>query len=273
LISLISDPNVPVRTILTDESGAFRFEGVKPGTYSVSAETEHFTKTIVENLSVGESAEIQANISMEVSGISVTVGAIAIVEFDGALANAVANDDIEGAKELIARGENVNRKEPDGTTALHVAVENGNLEMVELLLNFGAKVNARTDEKRTPLMYLDEDTSADLVRTLIRYGANVDRIAKNGDTALIVAARDSNAAVVQALVDAGAKLDVQDNDGMTALMEAAYGDDLEKARILILAGADVNLTDKDGETACNKTSDEELEKLLETYGAVVDGVD
>jgi ankyrin repeat protein len=84
------------------------------------------------------------------------------------------------------------------------------------------------------------------------------------------AAREATPEVVKALVDADADLNAQNEEGMTALMFAADEDKLETARILVLAGSDVNLKDSDGETAWDKTTDEELEQLLESYGAVID---
>ena len=260
-----------VKNQKSDEDGAFRFEGLAPGTYVLQTEAERgFRASRVENISVGDT-ETAIEITLNISSELATVGVVAIgPEFEGSLAIAVANDDLNETRNLISGGENVNRKEEDGTTPIFIAVENGNLPMVQLLLDAGAKINARNKEKQTPIMRLDPDASVAMVDLLLRYGAKVNQVSKLGNTALILAAHGAQPEVLKALIDAGAALDVQNEEGMTALMIAADADNLENARVLILAGANVNLRDKEGETAWDKTSDRELESLLESYGAVVE---
>lgn len=268
-VSLLSDGKIRAQTATNDE-GVYRLDGIAAGSYQLTATSGGFANYALE-LTINEAvAEHTADITLEFGAMILGDIAITTTEYEGALAMAVANEDLEAAKDLIVRGENVNRKEDDGTTPLHIAVEHGNLQIAELLLNFGAKVNARNKERETPLMNIDEDSSLELVQLLLRYGAKVNQVAKDGNTPLIRAARNSKAEVIKALVDAAARLDVQNEKGITALMEAADADNLENARVLVLAGANVNLKDKEGETAWNKTNDDELEDLLEIYGAVID---
>ena len=61
--------------------------------------------------------------------------------------------------------------------------------------------------------------------------------------------------------------------GRTALMEAAENDDLESVKLLLEAGAEVNARDKEGDSAWDLTSNDEIEQLLETYGAETKGDD
>jgi hypothetical protein len=261
-----------VASTRSDAEGAFRFEQLSPGKYSLRTEASAgFSSSLVENIAVGE-GETAVDINVNVAGGAQLMGVVAVgPEFEGALAIAVSNDNFDEARQLISHGENVNWKEGDGTTPLFIAVENGNIDMVRLLLDSGAKINARNDEKETPIMRLDADASPELVEMLLRFGAKVNETTKSGDTALIRSvARQAKPEVVKALVDAGAQLDVQDNEGMTALMFAADADDLETVRVLLFAGANVNLKDNDKETAWDKTSDAEIETLLETYGAVIE---
>jgi hypothetical protein len=270
-VSLMDSAGSVLGSLRTDDNGAFRFDRLSPGTYSLQTEASGgFAATRVENIAVGE-FETAVDITVNVVSQAVVVGGMGIsVEFESPLAIAVSNDDLEDARDLISRGENVNGKEEDGTTPLFIAVENGNLDMVKLLLDSGARVNMRNKDKHTAVMGLDADSSAELVELLIRFGAKVNQRSKNGSTALMRAAAQAPAGVVKALIDAGADLDAQNEDGMTALMFAADEDNLETARILVLAGANINLKDNDGDTAWDKTSNEELEALLESYGAVID---
>jgi ankyrin repeat protein len=255
----------------TDDDGSFRFEGLTTGKYSLRTEADRgFDSTLIENISVVE-GDTAIDVTINITAQSVQLmGVVASgPEFEGALAIAVSNDDLEEATRLISHGENANRKEADGTTPLFIAVENGNVEMVRLLLDAGAKINARNDKKETPIMQLDEDASPELVELLLRFGARTNDTSKSRDTALITSVgRRAKPEVVKALIDAGAQLDVQNEDGMTALMYAVDLECLETARLLVFAGANVNLRDNDKESAWDKTSDDELETLLESYGAV-----
>jgi ankyrin repeat protein len=198
-------------------------------------------------------------------------GKMSFVEYRSGLHLAVSNDAPEEVKELIARGENINGKDPNysNITPLFLAVENGNAEIAETLLNFGAKINARDDNRQTPLMRLDEDAETDLVNLLIKHGARVNLLDKEGNTALILAARAVKAEILKILINHSANINAQNAAGRTALMEASDADNLENVRALLEAGVDVNLKDTDGETAFDLTTDEEIEKLLAEYGANV----
>lgn len=251
--------------------GDFRFDALPRGAYSLRTESAMgFAEAVVENIVVDD-GDKAVDVALSVSSNAVTMGVIAVgPEYELPLTIAVSNDDLQQVRDLISRGEDVNGKEEDGTTAIFAAVDNGNVAMVQMLLDAGAKVNVRDEGKRTPLMMLDQDTPVEIVELVLKYGAKINRASTDGNTALMRAAYQSRPEVVKALVDAGANLDAQDEDGMTALMFAADEDNLETARILVLAGANVNLKDKDGDTAWDKTTDEDLEQLLESYGAVTD---
>ncbi|MEP6900855.1 MAG: ankyrin repeat domain-containing protein [Actinomycetota bacterium] len=198
-------------------------------------------------------------------------GGMSFIEYRSGLHLAVSGDNLEEVKNLIAKGENVNLKDENynNITPLFLAVENGNAEIAETLLNFGAKINAKDDNKQTPLMRLDEDASAELVNLLINHGAKVNLFDKDGSNALVLAARSVKPEVLQVLIDYISNINAQNGAGRTALMEAADADNLENVRALLLAGADVNLKNKEGETALDLTTDEEIEKLLADYGAIV----
>lgn len=256
----------------TDDEGGYRFERVPFAKYQLAASAPGFRESTLD-VRIRESNERVTDLTLEVGA----VGGLVIVnrvEYQGALMSAVEDDDVEKARELIAAGAEVDRKEDDDTTPLFVAVERGNLEMVSLLLDFGAKVNARNEEKQTPLMMLDEDASTELVELLLLKDAKVDLVAENGDTALIrAAAGNVEPQVLKALIDAGAELDAQNDEGSTALMNAADRENLENVRVLVLAGADVNLRDKEGDNAWDHTAEEEIESFLVSHGVQLDPED
>lgn len=259
-----------VRTVSSDENGFYEFRDVEAGTHNINFVSVGF-KTFIETATVSETRTTVISPVME-GGMAqnIMMGFISVsVNYKSALHQAVSNDGFEQAKMLITNGANVNQKDENynNITPIFLAVENGNVEMVEYLLNFGAKVNVRDDNKQTPLMRLDGDASAELVRLLISRGAKVNTIDAEGNTPLILATNYANADVLQVLLAHGAGVNAQNKEGKTALMNAAENDKVESVRVLLLAGADVNLKNKEGDTAWSLTSNDEIETLLETYGA------
>lgn len=65
---------------------------------------------------------------------------------------AVGRNDTAEVKRLLSEGVNVNRKNSDGWTALHIAVEKNSKDVLSLLLEHGADVNAHGQHRVTPLL-------------------------------------------------------------------------------------------------------------------------
>ena len=272
-VNLTNDETKENRIASSNDEGFYKFENLPAGAYELEVKEAYgFSGKKIINIRANEGAETAVNVSLTVAEQYVMVGAVASVEYSSPLLQAVSIDDVEEFKKFIANGEDVNFKDKDngGVTALFLAVANGNYEIAETLLNLGAKVNARDENKRTPLMYLDDDAPAELVLLLIKHGAKVNLTDEEKNTALILAAEWDKPEILQILIDHGADVNARNAEGQTALMNAAYEDDLENVKLLILAGADVNLKNKEGETAWSLTDEDEIKKLLESHGAVVE---
>ncbi|XP_047334556.1 integrin-linked protein kinase 1 [Impatiens glandulifera] len=86
----------------------------------------------------------------------------------------LANEgDLEGIKELLDNGTDVNFSDIDGRTALHVAVCQGLTNVVELLLLRGAKVGAQDRWTSTPLADAIYYKNYDVIKLLEQYGAKL----------------------------------------------------------------------------------------------------
>ena len=70
---------------------------------------------------------------------------------DWALSQAVFKGDIAAAKQAIADGADVNAKNENRLTPLHLAGFKGHKEIAELLIAKGADVNAKAVDGETPL--------------------------------------------------------------------------------------------------------------------------
>jgi ankyrin repeat protein len=68
-----------------------------------------------------------------------------------ALLSATERGDIEQMQGLLAQRVEVNARNPQGWTSLHVAAAGGDIAVVELLLRHGADVNAQSHVGATPL--------------------------------------------------------------------------------------------------------------------------
>jgi cytohesin len=130
---------------------------------------------------------------------------------------------------------------PDGYTALHAAAEAGRLEEVQQLLAASrANLNARNADGSTPLHLAVRNNHASVVTALLESGAN--RYAKDGKdrTPLHVAASRGATAAMAQLMTVIAKLRAHDTSGNTPLHLACSKGMLEAARLLLDSGAPVN---------------------------------
>ena len=103
---------------------------------------------------------------------------------EGKLINAIANANVEEARQLLEAGANPNAV-VNGNTPLMLASKNGNLDIVKLLFTHKASVdnNALNSERRTPLMVAINSNNADVVSYLLAKGASVTRRDYKGLTA------------------------------------------------------------------------------------------
>lgn len=89
------------------------------------------------------------------------------------------------AKYLISQGADVETRDLEGRTPLHVSAWQGHTDMVALLLTHGrAEVDACDLENRTALHSASWQGHSDIVKLLLEHGALPDHTCNQGATAL-----------------------------------------------------------------------------------------
>lgn len=265
----------------TDRKGHYVFKDLEGGIYLLRIYSATGLKKAMREMTLTDGQKYIQNLHVKVieppkddeimtgSGFG---GAMAVIPYSLPLSKAVANNDIDETLDLIAKGASINGKDEnfDDITPLFLAVENGNIPMVKLLLENGADVNARDKTDRTPIMFIDGDATPDLIELLIRAGAKINAKDKDGNTVLLHGIWSLKIDTVNALIKAGADVNHANDEGDTPVIKAAIENKLDLVKALVLAGADVNARNRRHESAWDITSNIEVEKVLEEYGAVTD---
>jgi hypothetical protein len=152
----------------------------------------------------------------------------------------------------------VDSRDNDGNTALLLVAYEGKEAMVQLLVDKGADIEARNKDGETALHvaawrwgkatdeYWEErqQTAArekrkEMVWFLINKGANIEARNKHEETVLRIAANIGDIDMMQLLLDIGANIEERDKCGRTALVYAAQMRD-EDVMLVLMEIADIN---------------------------------
>lgn len=203
----------------------------------------------------------------------------------------IEENNVEEVKLLLDNGVNIDIRDSEDYTPLHIAVARVKTDMVIFLLENGANINAKNGYGHTPLhlasqhyqsgseyLNLDRIELFKTVNLLILKGADVNaKNAHTGKTPIYEAILHRNKDIVKILLDNGAIIIAKDDLGNTPLHEAAMNTNEELTKLLLTLGADINaqnhshgtplhLALKDYETTINNL---DVIKLLVKAGANV----
>ncbi len=159
--------------------------------------------------------------------------------------NAASLGDINGVRNLLRNGAEVNNAQGDGMTPLHWAAEIGNSELAKMLIYAGSNLEAGTRiGQYTPLHIASRNGHENIVDILLKSGANPNtKTTNSGTTAIHLAAISGNPVSVELLIKAGADLNIRDHKwGQTPLIYAASADRALVLDVLLKAGADHSIS-------------------------------
>lgn len=139
-------------------------------------------------------------------------------------------------------GADVNSRDVDGATALHVARSSA---VARTLIEHGADVNSKNSRGMSPL---HRARNFDVAKVLLENGACVNATDNFGNTALH---RSNDMRTVRLLLQHSASIALRNEKGETAIHMSTYG---SKVVALTRAGADVDSLDNTGKTLLMKKS-------------------
>ncbi|XP_063934627.1 alpha-latrocrustotoxin-Lt1a-like [Zophobas morio] len=147
----------------------------------------------------------------------------------------------------------VNIKDPEGITPLHVAAWRGWADIVLFLLENGAFVNEKDHQNRTSLHHavrelyvpLDDMDPHLTIKRVVDAGVDINCVDTFKQTALHVAMASRRLSVdtIGYMLDHGASLEAVDDEGHTPLYIAVLASDYLYVKYLITRGASVQLVD------------------------------
>jgi ankyrin repeat protein len=139
----------------------------------------------------------------------------------------ISGGNLEGVRELINNGIDINVSNDHGYTPLHSAVNQEKLEIIKLLIENGADINKSSNFYQTPLYTAVHKENLEIVKLLIDNGADINQYNNGGWTPLNIAANDGYFEIAKLLLENKADINKNNSNGWTPL-NSAYGADINK---------------------------------------------
>jgi len=184
--------------------------------------------------------------------------------------------DVAQITKLAAAKADLNARDGNGRTPLHVATFAKQREAVRALVKAGADINLLENDRYDGVTIASVADDEDTLRVLLSLGASARQVTSRYDgTALIAAAHLGHDGVVRQLIAAGAPLDHVNNLHWTAVIESIVlgnGGARHQATLkaLIDARANLQLKDRQGATPLQLARTRgygEMVRMLEAAGA------
>ncbi|KAJ5952463.1 uncharacterized protein N7479_010876 [Penicillium vulpinum] len=144
---------------------------------------------------------------------------------------------------LLEKGADVDAKNFEGDTALHLAIcRMANIDAIKVLVRSGASIEEKGRYGRAPLQYAIFLGREKIAAALLHYKANPNCADDDGLTLLHLAIRSNKISIefLKRLIKAGADINQEDGNHHTPLYEAIAKGRHDAARLLLDHGANCN---------------------------------
>ena len=118
----------------------------------------------------------------------------------------------EVVKEILKYDKDIDSKDGDGNTPLHIASEFGYAKIAKVLLEHGANAKILTEDKEKALNIATNTGYLEVVKEILKYDQEVDFKDESGKTPLHIASEKGYLEIVKELLDHGAKADIHVGD-------------------------------------------------------------
>uniref|UniRef100_H2R3T8 CCDC144C-like coiled-coil domain-containing protein n=2 Tax=Pan troglodytes TaxID=9598 RepID=H2R3T8_PANTR len=154
-------------------------------------------------------------------------------------------------KDLIVmlRDTDVNKRDKQKRTALHLASANGNSEVVKLLLDRRCQLNVLDNKKRTALIKAVQCQEDECALMLLERGTDPNIPDEYGNTTLHYAIYNEDKLMAKALLLYGADIESKNKHGLTPLLLGVHEQKQQVVKFLIKKKANLNALDRYGRTA------------------------
>ncbi len=200
------------------------------------------------------SAKLQGGIFLCSALLSALLPSPAAADSTPLLNAAAARGDLAAAKELLAKGAELNLRDADGWTPFLLAVREGHATLVEFLLSAGADPSPATTNGNSAMHLVVDRNHLEVMKVLLKYHLPVNQKNPRGSSPLFLAAAQGKLPAAKLLVQHGADVNANGptNDVKTILnilMGAGWTGDTNLVAFLLDHGADPNLKTPQGNTA------------------------
>uniref|UniRef100_A0A336MCK7 CSON015215 protein n=1 Tax=Culicoides sonorensis TaxID=179676 RepID=A0A336MCK7_CULSO len=163
-----------------------------------------------------------------------------------------------------------------GWSCVHRAAQSGNIKVLEYLLENGANLNAKDKIGRTVLHEAAMAGQINMIKFLVSKNIDLESRAINGRTVLHAAAFAGDIEMVQYLLSQGMDLYCTDFTGRTILHSATFGGRTNMIKYLVEVGLDLNVADDDGVTILHEAAyngDSDVVSFLHENGSNLNAKD
>jgi len=187
---------------------------------------------------------------------------------DTPLQLAILKKDLDLVKLLIKKGADVNAKNHNNFTALHIASFKGFIEIVEELIINNAKINDIVGEAEiieTPLHLACQNNNYEIIELLLENKANVNAVDANQNNPLHYSAWNNSLESISLLLKYNTNLESRNGFKKTPLHYAIQNNSLEAANLLLEKGADPHALDCFGRKPYFYAVDSSLKQFLQNF--------